>query len=105
MLNKLLLSGLMITILFGCSSIPKEREVKTITVEIKKPALNLPIPSPLNIQHVDIFIIPCKDVEKWCIGYMIEDYEKVSKNMEKLQNYILNQNLIINQYKQYYEND
>ena len=85
----------------GCASTPLEKQVIVNTVEIEKTPLNIPSLAPPNLEHVKLRVIEYEG--KWYIAYVLDDYVTVSDNMEKLQQYILNQNLIINQYKNYYE--
>lgn len=102
-MNKIKWFSVLVVMLFiySCTSVLPVREVETITIEIEKPALNISLPEPLNLENIKLHIFEYDG--KWYISYIIEDYEKIADNMEQIQNYILEQNLIIKQYKQYYE--
>jgi len=102
MWNKLIMILVTLFILVGCAT-SLEKKVKIINHEVKKTPLNIPSLSPLHIENVKWYVVEYDG--KWYIAYVVEDYETISSNMEKLQNYILEQNLIINQYKQYYETE
>jgi len=90
-------------IIFGILSCTKKIEtLKTSVVEVARPTLDISLPDPVNLEKIEWHIIVNND--KKYVGITIEDYKKLSINMEKIQSFILKQKDIIKEQKKYYEN-
>lgn len=123
--NKTLLSLILAISLSGCATIPsinnpfgkkdagKPLEVKAVAEE--KTKLNLIPPEPLNLKSPRFVIIhPENSQQVWdklkqdgndvvLFGLTDDDYETLAIMMAEIRNFILTQQLIIKQYKEYYE--
>jgi hypothetical protein len=108
----LLTSVLIISLFTGC--VEKQIEVKT--VEDERIKLNLSEPNQLKLKPVTFYVLTDKNKDvifkqlesqnkdKVLIGLTDDDYQKISENLLLIQNYIVQQRLIIKSYKDYYEN-
>jgi len=73
--------------------------------------LNLPDPTPLTLDPVSFRVITDKTQkevfhslpEKFLIGLTAQQYQNLSINTQKLQNYVVEQKLILDSYRSYYE--
>lgn len=109
----------------GCASLPsisnpfgKSKETKPVEVVTKaeeKTKLNLTLPEPLNLKSPRFVIIHPENSEQvWktlkengndvvLFGLTDDDYETLAIMMAEIRNFIITQRVIIEQYKQYYE--
>ena len=104
----LFLSGLT-----GCALFDKPVEIQSISNE--KVKLELDQPKPLKPRDIRFIIITAdnyqevfqemkdKDQDQVLFGLSDDDYEKLSLNLLELRNFIYQQRVIIEQYKNYYE--
>lgn len=92
-ISTLVLSTLFIT---GCA----QKEVITKTEYIKKEPLNLS-PRPIDLEEVTFKVI-LKDNKAYFAMDSV-NYENMSINVQKMENYMKEQNLILEKYKEYYE--
>ncbi len=98
---------------FGKKDDQKPLEIKTVAEE--KTKLNLVPPEPLNLKSPRFVIIhPENSQQVWdklkqdgndvvLFGLTDDDYETLAIMMAEIRNFILTQQLIIREYKQYYE--
>ena len=118
----LLLAALLLT---GCASLPsinnpfgKSKEVKPLEVVTKpeeKVKLNIVPPQPLNLKSPRFVVIHPENSEQvWktlkengndvvLFGLTDDDYETLAIMMAEIRNFLITQRVIIEQYKQYYE--
>lgn len=107
-----LLIGVLVSSLFsGCS----EKQIEVKTVEDERIKLNLSEPEQLKLKPVTFYVLTDKNKDvifkqlesqnkdKVLIGLTDDDYQKISENLILIQNYIVQQRLIIKSYKDYYE--
>ena len=109
----------------GCASLPsisnpfgKSKETKPVEVVTKveeKTKLNLTLPEPLNLKSPRFVVIHPENSEQvWktlkengndvvLFGLTDDDYETLAIMMAEIRNFIITQRVIIEQYKQYYE--
>lgn len=92
-ISTLVLSTLFIT---GCA----QKEVITKTDYIKKEHLNLS-PRPIDLEEVTFKVI-LKDNKAYFAMDSV-NYENMSINVQKMENYMREQNIILEKYKEYYE--
>jgi hypothetical protein len=100
------------TILSGCSSVEK---LEFFSKPIEKTALNLKTPAGVKLDDINWKVITetnadevfkklkDKDIDPVLIGLTDDDYEKLSVNMIKIRNYIIQYQFILKEYKNYYE--
>ena len=100
------------TILSGCSSVEK---LEFFSKPIEKTALNLKTPVGFKLDDINWKVITetnadevfkklkDKDIDPVLIGLTDDDYEKLSVNMIKIRNYIIQYQFILKEYKNYYE--
>ena len=84
------LSFLSFLFLIGCST------------SITKPKLNIQNPEPLELLPYNFEVYNITDEAKICLNP--KGYSNLSKNFQELKRFIVQQNEIINAYKEYYEN-
>lgn len=92
-ISTLVLSTMFIT---GCA----QKEVISKTEYIKKEPLNLS-PRPIDLEEVTFKVI-LKDNKAYFAMDSV-NYENMSVNVQKMENYMKEQNLILEKYKEYYE--
>lgn len=102
--------------LSGCSILGRSTTpIEILTTEQERMRLELDTPEPLSLDVVEWILVTPENVEdvweklqadgKHLVLFAItsDGYEQMSLNMVKLRNFISTQNLIIVQYKKYYE--
>ena len=110
----LLISSLFV--LGGCSIASQQEEpCPAKVVYVEHPQLNVPDPEPLNLADVSFVVITkanaqtsfaqleAKKIDPAVWALTDENYKALSINIEKLQAYIMQQQDIIEAYRQYYE--
>lgn len=109
-LKKVLLL-MFVLILTGCS----QKEILTETVVVNKTPLNLKNPEPIKLNNINYYIITKDNAnsvfdslqkqDKELVLFAIEptDYENLSLNILYIKKYLIEQQNIINAYKEYYE--
>jgi len=107
--NKLVIL-MCLSLLYGCA----DKKIEIETIEIKKPSLNL-TQSDITIKPIKWFIITPENVdeiferlktEKYDLvlfGLTDDGYKNLSNNMAELKKYMIEQKLIIQKYKEYYD--
>ena len=95
---------------------PPVKKIETVTKYIEKTPLNLDKPAPVEMSKVnwilitednyaDVFAeLKDKNADVVLFGLTDDNYETLSKNFAQIRAYIIKQNEIIKQYKNYYEN-
>lgn len=109
-LKKVLLL-MFVLILTGCS----QKEILTETVVVNKTPLNLKNPEPIKLNNINYYIITKDNAnsvfdslqkqDKELVLFAIDptDYENLSLNILYIKKYLIEQQNIINAYKEYYE--
>lgn len=101
--------------LTGCSFTQPEPDCPAKVVFVEQPHLNVPDPEPLDLNDVSFVVVTKENAKEqfaeleskridpavWALTD--ENYKALSINIEKLQAYILQQQDIIEAYRQYYE--
>lgn len=89
-----LVSMMALIVLSGCSSAPRELEVRTVPTEVARPPerANVPDPQPVNLQEIDWVVLTPETIPEnleWVfIGLTPEDYERLSLNQAELLRWI-----------------
>lgn len=114
--------ALILPVLFFVNSCTKDitpppvKKIETVTKYIEKTPLNLDKPAPVEMSKVnwilitednyaDVFAeLKDKNADGVLFGLTDDNYETLSKNFAQIRAYIIKQNEIIKQYKNYYEN-
>jgi len=112
-MKRILFTAFTVLFLTGCSWGVKEPIVETKFIE--KPPLKLSNPAPVIPRDVEFIIITPetqddvwielsrKKIDVVLFGLTDKSYENISINLAELLRYIEEQNIIIKQYKDYYE--
>jgi len=100
------------TFLTSCSSVQKLDIFKT---EVKREPLNLPNPETPKLEEIKWVIITSENAEEVfaklkeqgkdpvLFGLSDDDYETLAKNFAQIRAYMIQQQLIIDKYREYYE--
>jgi len=100
------------TFLTSCSSVSKLDIFKT---EVKRAPLNLDNPATPKMEELKFIIIHSENAEEVfakmkeqgkdpvLFGLSDDDYETLAKNFAQIRAYMIQQQLIIDQYREYYE--
>ena len=111
MKRTIIATALLLT-LSGCSTI---KPLEVFSRPIEKTPLNLSDPKEIELDKVKFRLITEQNAEKVfkdlkeknidpvLIGLTDNDYEKLSLNMNKIRNYIIQYQYILNEYRKYYE--
>jgi len=114
LIQNVLLSLILITFLTSCSRVQK---IETVKTEVKRAPLNLDRPEPIAMDELNWIIINSENAEEVfaklkeqgtdpvLFGLTDDEYEDLSKNFAQIRNYIIQQNFIIDKYKEYYESE
>lgn len=101
-------------ILTSCSRVQK---IETVKTEVKRAPLNLDKPAIPEQEELNWIIINSENAEEVfaklkenntdpvLFGLTDDEYEDLSKNFAQIRNYIIQQNFIIDKYKEYYESE
>ena len=107
-----LISLILLMFLTSCSSI---KPLEVLNLEIKREPLNLEDPKIADFEDLQWFIINEENVEEVfnrlkesktdpvLFGLTDEGYEALSKNFAQIRHYIQQQKLILDKYREYYE--
>ena len=107
-----LISLILLMFLTSCSSI---KPLEVLNLEIKREPLNLEDPKIADFEDLQWFIINEENVEEVfnrlkesktdpvLFGLSDEGYEALSKNFAQIRHYIQQQKLILDKYREYYE--
>ena len=99
-------------LLSGCSSIKK---LDIFTTEVERQPLNLESPEPIKLDKIDWIVVSSENAEEMfarlkeegydpvVFGLSDEEYEDLAMNFAQIRAYIIKQNEILRQYRQYYE--
>ena len=113
-INRILIVVLLSIVLAGCSSIKK---LDIFTNAVEKQPLNLPKPTPLQMEQIKWIIITSANAEEVfkkleaagidpvLYGLTDTDYELIAKNFANIRNKLKESNDILDRYKKYYEAD
>ena len=114
LIQSVLLSLTLLTFLTSCSSVKK---IETVKTEVKRAPLNLDRPEPIVMDELNWIIINSENAEEVfaklkekgtdpvLFGLTDDEYEDLSMNFAQIRNYIIQQNFIIDKYKEYYESE
>jgi hypothetical protein len=104
----------LILILSGCSTI---KPLEIFTKPIEKTPLNLNDPDEIVLDTIKWRVVTKqnanelfeklkeKNIDPVLIGLTDNEYEKLSLNMNKIRNYIIQYQYILNEYRKYYEDN
>ena len=113
-INRIIIVVLLSIVLAGCSSIKK---LDIFTNAVEKQPLNLPKPTPLQMEQIKWIIITSANAEEVfkkleaagidpvLYGLTDTDYELIAKNFANIRNKLKESNDILDRYKKYYEAD
>ena len=113
-MRNIIIVVLLSIILAGCSSIKK---LDIFTNAVEKQPLNLPKPTPLQMEQIKWIIITSANAEEVfkkleaagidpvLYGLTDTDYELIAKNFANIRNKLKESNDILDRYKKYYEAD
>ena len=91
--------------------------IETVKTEVKRAPLNLDEPAVPKQEELNWIIINSENAEEVfaklkenntdpvLFGLTDDEYEDLSKNFAQIRNYIIQQNFIIDKYKEYYESE
>ena len=100
--------------LTSCSSV---KELSIFKEEVERQPLNLPLPTPLEMEKIEWIILTSDNAEQVfkkmeeqgldpvIFGLTDNDYQLISKNFARIRNHLKIQNDMIEKYKEYYESD
>jgi hypothetical protein len=101
-------------LLTNCSTVKKLEIFKT---EVEREHLNLPVPESVELDNLNFIIVTSenaeevfaklkeKNIDPAVFALIDTDYETLAKNFAQIRAYIIKQNIIIEQYKNYYESE
>jgi hypothetical protein len=107
-----ILIAIILLTLSGCSSI---EPIEFFSKPIEKAPLNLKDPDNFKLEDINWSVITEANIEKAFkklkdknidpvfVGLTDNDYERLSVNMMKIRNYIIQYQFILKQYRNYYE--
>jgi len=111
-MKRTIIATVLLLTLSGCSTI---KPLEVFSRPIEKTPLNLSDPKEIKLDKVKFRAITEQNAEKVfkdlkeknidpvLIGLTDNDYEKLSLNMNKIRNYIIQYQYILNEYRKYYE--
>jgi len=111
-MNKFIIILISILFLNGCSSIKK---LDIFTTEVERQPLNLESPEPVKLDKIEWIVVSSENAEEMfarlkkegydpvVFGLSDEEYEDLAMNFAQIRAYIIKQNEILKQYRQYYE--
>ena len=100
------------TFLTSCSTV---KELQVFSTEVKREPLNLQNPATPEMEELKFIIIHSENAEEVfakmqeqgkdpvLFGLSDDDYETLSKNFAQIRAYMIQQQLIIDKYREYYE--
>jgi len=113
-INRIIIVVLLSIILTGCGGVKK---LDIFTNAVEKQPLNLPKPTPLQMEQIKWIIITSANAEEVfkkleaagidpvLYGLTDKDYELIAKNFANIRNKLKESNDILDRYKKYYEAD
>jgi|TARA_R110000803_G_scaffold3394_3_gene11486 hypothetical protein len=113
-INRIIIVVLLSIVLAGCSGVKK---LDIFTNAVEKQPLNLPKPTPLQMEQIKWIIITSANAEEVfkkleaagidpvLYGLTDTDYELIAKNFANIRNKLKESNDILDRYKKYYEAD
>ena len=105
---------MLVLFLSGCSSV---KELSIFKEEVPRAKLNLEKPTPLEMEKIHWHIITSENaqevfekleadgIDPVLFGLTDKDFEMLAKNFAKIRNQLKVQNDLIDQYKEYYEQE
>ena len=114
LIQSVLLSLILILLITSCSRVQK---IETVKTEVKRAPLNLDKPAVPEQEELNWIIINSENAEEVfaklkenntdpvLFGLTDDEYEDLSKNFAQIRNFIIQQNLILDKYKEYYESE
>ena len=113
-MRNIIIVVLLSIVLAGCSGVKK---LDIFTNAVEKQPLNLPKPTPLQMEQIKWIIITSANAEEVfkkleaagidpvLYGLTDTDYELIAKNFANIRNKLKESNDILDRYKKYYEAD
>lgn len=113
-MKRTIIATVLILILSGCSTI---KPLEIFTKPIEKTPLNLNDPDEIVLDTIKWRVVTKqnanelfeklkeKNIDPVLIGLTDNEYEKLSLNMNKIRNYIIQYQYILNEYRKYYEDN
>ena len=113
-INRIIIVVLLSIVLAGCGGVKK---LDIFTNAVEKQPLNLPKPTPLQMEQIKWIIITSANAEEVfkkleaagidpvLDGLTDTDYELIAKNFANIRNKLKESNDILDRYKKYYEAD
>ena len=114
-MKKVILLLVAVAFMTGCSLTPKVKQVEVTSKVVEKLPLNMPVPEPLELQHVDWLIVTEENIgEVWQLlkdnkeGVALfalrkGDYERLAINIKEIRALLGEYIVIVDAYKHYYE--
>ena len=114
-MKKVILLLVAVAFITGCSLTPKVKQVEVTSKVVEKLPLNMPVPEPLELQHVDWLIVTEENIgEVWQLlkddkeGVALfalrkGDYERLAINIKEIRALLGEYIVVVQAYKNYYE--
>jgi len=111
-MNKVIIVALSLLLLSGCSTIS---ELEVFKTEVKRTPLNLSLPDTPKMEELQWLVVTSKNSEELfakmekegkdpaVFGLSDDDFQLLAKNFAHIRAYMIQQQAIIQQYKDYYE--
>ena len=108
---------LMVCMLLSGCSIGGEKKIKIFSVEEPRKKLDYPMPTPLQMEEIKWIIITSENadevfkkleeqgVDPVIFGLSDNDFQLLAKNFAHIRAHMMKQNVMIDEYKNYYEAD
>ena len=115
-IGNVLLFGLAILFLNSCAGLAV-KEIQSYKIEKKREPLDLSMPTPLELQDVDWIIITkenadevfkkmeAEGIDPVVFGLSDNDFQLLAKNFAQIRAHMMKLNVMIDEYKDYYESD
>ena len=112
LIQSVLVSLILVTFLTSCSGV---KQLSIFKEEVPRQELNLPKPTPLEMEKIHWIIITSENSEEVfakmkadgmdpvLFGLTDEDFELLAKNFAKIRNQLKVTNDLLDKYKEYYE--
>ena len=114
-MKKVILLLVAVAFITGCSLTPKVNQDEVTSKVVEKLPLNMPVPEPLELQHVDWLIVTEENIgEVWQLlkddkeGVALfalrkGDYERLAINIKEIRALLGEYIVVVQAYKNYYE--
>ena len=114
-MKKVILLLVAVAFIAGCSATPKVKQIEVTSKVVEKLPLNLSVPNPLELQHVDWLIVTEENIDEvWQLlkddneGVALfalrkGDYERLAINIKEIRALLGEYIVVLKAYKDYYE--